>query len=643
MELSKSQKFFFLSLAILLLIASSLHLHGFSTSEWHSYLDRSKPTELLYGRVRAIRSDDWLLDIPLMLAQTAHAPRFPKINTNIGLGANMMVPLNVPVWNSSLVFRPGNWGFLIGNDFGVSWLWWSKYLGLLAGIYLVLWILTNNSLYSILGSLIFLYAPHTQYWSLHNYEPVIHGALAFSALFFLFRSQKKMTVIVAGILFGWCSVSYVIDNIYPPFQVVAGLFFLTLLIALLVQQNKNPFQGTLKWIRVFSLILGLAIIALGGICFFSEAKDAIELIMNTSYPGRRVSLGGTFPLQMLFTQNVMTTAGIVKDWAQLGNYCEASNFFFFFPALFLFFILNHKKSRAHERIIPYACLGYLIFQLIYTFVGFPLWLAEITLMSKATVNRTQIGLGLSELCLLIVYLNNLKESDLFKNRKALILVSLLFIFGTTFFFITRIRVTHRVLLLLPIIIFSGLSYLLFTPKFKTHFLCALLFLSVVYTFHFNPIVQGGDEYMQTNPLGKKLLEIDKENQNNSLWVIYGNTMDAMVISNYFRIIGLKALVGYFPQPQLEFLKRFDPENKFVSTYNQCAFIRFTDSPSENATFSFEPGNGKINVAPTSKVFSELGVTHFVFTEGVPTSVSANNRFKHLASLDGREIYQLISK
>jgi len=591
--------------------------------------------------VRAIRSDDWLLDIPMMLAQTKHAPKFPLINENIGNGANMMVPFNVPVWNSSLLFRPGNWGFLLGNDYGVSWLWWTKYLGLLAGIYLVLWILTQNSYYSILGSLIFLYSPHTQYWSLHNYEPVIHGAFAFSAFFFLLRSTRRATLFFSGLFLGWNSVCYVINNIYPPFQIVVGLFFLILTVAFLAEQNCNPFKGKLKGLRIGSLVLALAIIGYGFLSFFAEAKSAIDLIMNTSYPGRRVSLGGTFPLQMLFTQNMMSTAGIVKEWVQLGNYCEASNFFYFFPSLFLYLILTHKNSDRKKRLIPYACMGYLFFLLTYTFVGFPSWLAHATLMTKATVNRTQIGMGLAELCLLVVFLNNIKESDLLKHRKVLIVFSILMTILIAFFYVGRVHVTYRILIILPILVFSTFGYLLFTPKFKLRFLFGVALFSIVYTFHFNPIVRGGDKYMQNNSLGKKLLEIDAENQNKTSWVIYGSTMDAVVIGNYFRIIGLHSFAGYFPQPQLEMLKRFDPDGKYFSTYNQCAFIRFTDSPEQNATFHFEPGSGRISVSPTSPVFTELGVTHFVFTEGIPASVKNDKRFKQLASIEGREIFQML--
>lgn len=643
MELSKSQKRTFIFLSFLVVLLSALHFHGFSTSEWHSVLDHSKPTEILYGRVRGIRSDDWLLDIPLMFAQTVHKPAFPTINTNFGFGSNLTVPLNVPVLNSSFLFRPGNWGFLLGNDFGLSWLWWTKYLFLFTSIYLVLWILTSHSLYSALGSLVFLYAPHTQYWTLHNYEPVFHGAFAFAALMFLLNSSKKTSIYLAGAAFGWSSVSFVIDNIYPPFQVVTGLFFLCLTIALLLKERRNPFQGQLCSTRLFSLLLGFIIIAAGGLWFYSDTHEAINLIANTTYPGRRVSLGGTFALQMLFTQLAMSTAGIVKDWAQLGNYCEASNFYYFFPLLFLYFVLTYKKTDTKLKILFLFCFGYLFFQLIYTYIGFPAWLAHLTLMEKATVNRTQIGMGLAELCILILFLSHYNEKEVARHRKLLIGSSFIFILTVIMFFVGRVHVTHRSLLVVPILVYVLLNYLLFTPKYKTHFLVSFFLFSFIYTFHFNPIVRGGNEFLQNNPLGNKLREIDSQMNEKSNWVVYGNGWQAITVSNYFRILGINAMVGYFPQPQLELFKPFDEQGKSAAIYNQCAFIRFADAPTETASFSFDPGNGTIKVAPTSPAFEQLGVTHFMFTEGVPDSVKTNKSFKHIFSLDEKEVYALIRK
>lgn len=609
---------------------------------WHSFLDHSPHDEIIYGKARDIRVDDWLLDIPMMLAQTAHEPSFPRINTHLGLGANMMAPQNMPVWNASLIFHPGNWGFLVGNDFGISWLWWSKYFGLLLSMYLVLWTLTRNSLHSALGSLIFLYAPHTQFWTLHNYEPIIHAAISFVALIFLMESPKKSTVLLSALLFTWSSISFAIDNIYPPFQITSAVFFGFLTLAYGYQNGVSQFSESLRNLRITSLLLSLGIIALGGFVFWEHAKEAISLIANTAYPGKRVSLGGNYPLQNLFSQNLLIASGIVKDWAVFGNFCEAAHFIFFFPVVLISIPFTPFKKFEKSHLIFYSCITYLFFILLYTYVGFPKWIAEMTLFSKNAVNRTQIGMGLAEICLLTVFLQKKRTAPTRKELLRILGLTTLFIVSFALFFSGRVLVSHKLNLIVPVVIYLVLSYLLITPKKATPFLFLFTTLSMIYTFHFNPIVRGGNEYLQHNPLAEKLKEIDGRFDKKSNWVVFGDTTEAWVTGNYFRILGISAIVGYFPQPQVGIFKPFDKDGKFASIYNQCAHVRFVEAQSEEATFPFEPGQIRVRVSPKAQGFKDLKVTHFLFTEGAPEYLKKDSSFKLVDSFQGKDILELVS-
>src|SRR5436305_230306 len=83
-------------LSALFVLEVALGIHGYSMPEWHRWIDGSPAPEVLLGSPKSIRSDDWNLDLPLMLAQREHSPQFPVINRNIGFGYNMLAPIQTP-------------------------------------------------------------------------------------------------------------------------------------------------------------------------------------------------------------------------------------------------------------------------------------------------------------------------------------------------------------------------------------------------------------------------------------------------------------------------------------------------------------------------------------------------------------------
>src|SRR5215470_12292097 len=95
--------------------------------------------ELAMTEPRAVRSDEWLVTTPLALAQLAHSPRFPVVNTNIGDGQNMLINPAIPVWHPSLLARPITWGyFLFGGQHGLAWSWWFQIFSCFTAVFLLL-------------------------------------------------------------------------------------------------------------------------------------------------------------------------------------------------------------------------------------------------------------------------------------------------------------------------------------------------------------------------------------------------------------------------------------------------------------------------------------------------------------------------
>ena len=61
------------------------------------------------------------------------------------------------------------------------------------------------------------------------------------------------------------------------------------------------------------------------------------------------------------------------------------------------------------------------------------------------------------------------------------------------------------------------------------------------------MVRGGSEYLVENPLSQKILEIDRQHDGESVWIVFGSPY----LPNLFRVLGVRAVNGLHPVPQFE--------------------------------------------------------------------------------------------
>jgi hypothetical protein len=254
--------------------------------------------------------------------------------------------------------------------------------------------------------------------------------------------------------------------------------------------------------------------------------------------------------------------------------------------------------------------------MIYTYVGFPGWLAHLTLFGMSTNNRTQMGLGLADLLMLVAALSNsrLRESLNLNTRwiGLLLWVSLLVAGG--FWFKSYWPHLKLYWLAAGVAFQAMLACLWWSKNFRSWGMALLALASFAYTIGFNPWVRGGSDYLFRNPLSAKILELDRSDRNIHPWVVMGN----FIVSNFPRMIGVKSLGGYHGYPDFDLFKSFDPAGKYYPTYNQCGFLDFEAGDSMDAAFtSPSPGVVVVNINPSSAAFDKAGVRFFIAV-GQPT-------------------------
>jgi len=629
-----------LILIILFALLVALGLHGFSFPVWYHYLGIKDSSAILLGHAQDIRSDDWNTFIPLALSQTAHTPSFPLINQNIGLGLNMLVPYALPVLHPLTFFRPSAWGFFLGNDAGLAWLWWFQALGLFYVYFLVFKIVSKENFWlSFCGSFIILFSAFVQNWALNCAPFAIFGGLIFVfSERLLFAAFNRISFLyLAGLI--WSAVSFA-TFVYPPYQIAVAYYLLFLLLGLVWDRYEEILSDPHKWgrLKLFALA-GLGSL-IGAIYFFHSIREVQTIFENTAYPGKRISTGRDYDLGWLFGGNFFST-NLIRDWAQYSNICELSSFYFVFPILCPLLLGKAALEKRFQDKFSLLMLAHIAFSLCYMFFGFSESFSRLSLMSLVPAHRNLIALGLSNTTFLVAFLSRHQKIDL---KQFLILglpgiaAWLWLLWQGGLELSARFKELTSGIEILILALSFAWALLLFHKRAQ---LTALVILGAVLFYansDFNPLVLGGTKQLFENKLSKRMLNI-KEKDPNARWVTYSNG----VISNLPRMLGISSISGLYTYPDLPLWKNFDPEGKFKEVYNRYAHVVFEFNKGSAAVFSTpQPDTVIVSVNPADQVFQKLDVRYFLVVGGSSVYFDSSPKFKRIFNYQDKFIYKRIA-
>ena len=356
-------------------------------------------------KLRGIRSDEWSVQTPNTLAQWSHEPRFPVVNTNLGLqGQNMGVVgmTGTPVAQLASIGRVATWGyFVLPLRQAMSWQWWLPFFGCLFFLWKALNLINQQrSGFHLLLAFAFCVAPYAAGWSLWPLYatgmPLALFVLAAAAL----RTRRTGVALVQGaalgvLLTGWFLI------LYPPWQVTVGTFVLVLGIAW-VRENRHQ----LHWQKAQWCALGLALLVaallLGS--WWMDTADAVAKIRATVYPGGRTALQGADVVATPwwtfrgYVNPEALTFGLGAGEQQLpphviANQSELSSYLIL-PLPILLLGAWRCLRGAQQRSVLMACMAFVLFWLVFRFVGVPLWVAKLTQWSHVTGYRLDLVMGL---------------------------------------------------------------------------------------------------------------------------------------------------------------------------------------------------------------------------------------------------------
>jgi hypothetical protein len=561
--------------ALLTLAYAVFSIHGFSVSRWH-LLDDSPETELLIGASQGVRSDDWALWLPSAFAQIQHDPDFPLHNLNMALGQNMALVTSAAIADPIVVFRPPVWGFFVGPDFGMGWCWGVYVFGFVAAFHLLfLEISQGRPLLSLAAAVALLFSPFFQFWSLNAAflaSTVALGVVAAHRLSFATQRWQKW---LCGLALGWSAGAFAL-TLYPPYQVVMGWFGLFTLLGLILRSRQRA--SSLAWDRDRSLgaLAALLVVGFAAGHFFLIAHEAIRLTASTLYPGQRVATGGATSPWLLFSNNVLPHY-FVRASSVLGrNLCEAASFVLLFPlALALLVSGRNRRAFAGDPLLL-SLVAYLALLFVWNVLGFPEFLARLTLFSKAPEHRTAIGLGVADVALVLALLaspatqplrlaSNARRAAFFAALLAPLLLLVVGL-GRAEPQLLGAGAVAQIALLVGAQLAVG--FLLATKRPAA--LVAFAALNVACTAWFNPVVHGGFAAIWNNPVSEKIRALDAAHGGRSSWIVF----DDLVVGQLPPMLGARSLasVQFYPQP--DFWRALDPEQDMAAAYNRFAHVAF---------------------------------------------------------------------
>ncbi len=619
----------FLIALIIFIILVLGKFHGSSYGMWDAYIEPNNPVSSLtplIGEPRSIRSDEWLVNSSYVQSQIETGfhyfnPVMRHIDTDVF--ATVPAPLN----SILVITKPFLIGYLLfGRDYGMAFYWWGRLIVLFLVTYELFKILKKDKLPSLLGAILVTFSPAIFWWySQYLVEQLIGGSLAIIMFYHFLRAnkwQKGLYALLIGLGF-----SIFLFTLYPAWLVPLGFFYLILAIYLLYDYYRSQ-KFHLRDLLPLTITIVFVLILL--IVFFHNSYDTYKILMNTVYPGQRLSVLGT-GIKLLFYY----PATILFPYLKMANPCECSTFYSLFPLsliLAIYVLFKERKNLKNNLLLFSLTILSCIYTLL-TIFKIPVFLAKMTMLSNVTGER--LSLILSMICIYLLILSFDKINLKTKTEKWLMIgIGLLlgiFVLYQAYKTIPDNYLTIKTTILcgLPLlIIIVGLVYQsAFSKVILYGMLIGVSFLATVYV---NPLMKGFSGIYE-KPLSKELRKYQNED---ATWI----SLDSFVIPNYLGMHGLKVINATNVYPNLELWSKLDPQEENKEIYNRYAHITVVLNKDETSFTYLGPDQFRVNLNPVD--VCTLKVDYLSSLNDITSFNQKNVNFQLIYKNDNINLYKV---
>lgn len=553
-------------------------IHFSSISMIDNYIQPNNRTEFstpIWGTARPIRSDEWLVGTPNILSSQYSPDAYGRYNY-IMRGTKTENMASRTYISFATLANPLFFGYIFGPEYGISIHWCGTLLITFMVLLEIMYIISKgNRLLSVTGACLVTFSPFYQWWS---YGPVwiVGGIGTIVCLYYYIQSNiyiKKIFFALGISVF----FSQFVVNLYPPWQVPSGYLFLGLAIWV-IYENKIKIKQFRKfdWC-IISLTLAFTITII--ITYLMSLEEYMTVILNTVYPGSRIDTGGItdirYFLDRFMNGGLYAFLTLSQQAVANTNVCEFGGFNALFPIPLISTIYFLIKKRQVD-LLSIILFIYTVFIGSYILVGWPEWLAKLSLMSSSMPSRAMDVVLFSQVFLLIRSLSS--GNDCKNNEKIIswkkIIESIIISIGILIEFIYFCKLDFGRLMspILSIVVFVGITlviYCIITQYYnKRIFIVACIYLigfSCISGMRVHPFMKGLDA-IYGKPLASKVKELAQNTDEK--WI----ALDSLVNQQFLIACGASTINSTNIYPNISLWERLDSDNLYKFIYNRYAHV-----------------------------------------------------------------------
>lgn len=331
-------------------------------------------TQSIIGVSKEGRGDEWSTYLPIL--KQAYLEGLPDKSALVPYYENLEWVISIPKFNASLFFLPNHIAFWILPGANALALQGAYYNFIF--LFSVCWLLKNLGVkpgIAISVSLMILFSHFYQVWWTSNFPALGAGILPFAVF------ASRLRPVIKFPLFFWAVGHVIFGQIYPPFYVSLAAALLPILLAA---------RSDLINKKDILLALIAAVAAIG--CFVFMRWDYVTAVSATTYPGVRVSTGGSVQPVLLLSA-IFPSIPVGSGGPGVDPVHEFSLIGTILPLLFLS-LLPFVKWDKFSRNLTIATALMLIVMSIFMVIGFPRVLAKISLFYLVPGRRMLLGFSL---------------------------------------------------------------------------------------------------------------------------------------------------------------------------------------------------------------------------------------------------------
>ena len=209
---------------ILIFVCTVFEVHGSSIGIYADILQHPELSDIILGKYRPIRSDEWLVFTPFAFSQ--YFTNFSVISDIVRAApTNMFIVYGQAVFHPAIIFRPFQIGYLFfAQGSGLAFFWMGRQIILfLISLEFAKFILKCDKKFSVLYAIMISFSPLAQWWwSVNSIAEILiagQGVVIFWKLYL--DNETLFQRYIYAIFFLWFAGIFIF-GIYPAWQVSFG-------------------------------------------------------------------------------------------------------------------------------------------------------------------------------------------------------------------------------------------------------------------------------------------------------------------------------------------------------------------------------------------------------------------------------------